>query len=78
MKPSRPLVGMAWQPVDGGAGLIEDTFQIAGAPPWAPHFGHAPGPWLASTFSATRICSALEAAAGDPTPPLELHVAGLN
>jgi hypothetical protein len=56
MKPSSPLVGIAWQPVVGGAGVSDETFQIAGVPPCAPHVGHAPEPWLARTFSATRIC----------------------
>jgi hypothetical protein len=78
MKPSIPLVGIAWHPVAGWAGLIDETFHTAGVPPLTPHLGQAPGPWLAKTFSATRICSARDAEAGDPTPPLELQVAGLN
>src|SRR5262245_45435271 len=55
-----------------------DAFQIAGPPAAEPHFGHAPSPWVRSTFSATAICCSREAIAGDPTPPLAAQVAGLN
>ena len=79
MRPSSPLVGMAWQPVatgarrdrrhvpDGrGAALSHRTSATRRDPGWR------------STFSATRICSARDAVAGDPTPPLALQVACLN
>src|SRR5574340_1848452 len=43
-----------------------------------PHTGQAPGPWLARTFSATRICSAFEACCGEPEPPWEAQVLWVN
>ena len=36
--------------------------------------GHAPGPWVCRTFSATRICSAFEAWSARPLPPLASQV----
>jgi len=36
--------------------------------------GHAPWPWVARTFSATRTCSALLAFDAEPVPPLASQV----
>ena len=82
MKPRNALEGIAEQPpaavgtagIDGAPGF----FQTAGDAPRGPHFGQALMPWVRRTFSATRICSAREAVAGLPAPPLEFHVACLN
>ena len=71
--PSTAPPRMAPQPLMG-----LDAFHTAGPPAFEPHFGHAFMPCVRSTFSATRICSSREAVAGEPTPPLEAQVAGLN
>src|ERR1700704_2844432 len=79
MKPSKPLEGIAAQPVvTVGAVGTEGVVHTAGLPALAPHFGQAPSPCVRRTFSATRTCSARGAVAGLPPPPLADQVAGLN
>jgi hypothetical protein len=46
--------------------------------PRRPQTGQAPMPCECSTFSATRICSSRLAPFGEPAPPLERHVLGVN
>src|SRR5579875_2049739 len=51
----------------------------AGKRAWLePHLGHASGPCVARTRSATAICCSRVASAGEPTPPLASHVDCLN
>ena len=83
MKPSKPLEGIAAQPVVtvGAVGMV-GVVHTAGLPAWAPHFGHALIPWVRRTFSATRICSdarrgrrIAHTAVGGPGGLLELQAA---
>ncbi len=46
--------------------------------PRRPQTGQAPMPCECSTFSATRICSSRLAPFGEPDPPLERQVLGVN